>query len=285
MQEQIQDVRKEIVIFLIITLALSAIFYVLVIFGGGMLAQGGLYALGLMWCPGIAALATRLITHRSLRGMGWGWGKTRYQILSYLIPLLYSLVVYVLVWLLGLGRVIEDLPPNLIINLLIGAVVGVLGSCVSALGEEVGWRGLLVPQLAKLTTFTKTCLISGVLWSVWHYPLILFSDYQGGILADYDGERVPVWFALICFTVMVLGINIAMNWLRLKSGSLWTAMLFHAVHNYYVQRVFDPLTTDTGITVYIIGEFGVALALAGLIVGWLFWRKRARLPNVQLRVK
>lgn len=267
-------IRKEIITFLVITFALSAVFYAIIILSGSIGAYGGLLALGLMWCPGFAALITRLVYYKSLRGMGWGPGKVRYLLVSYALPVIYSSIVYALTWLLGLGRVAEAAfanPVDLAIGILLAATLGVLGSCVSALGEEIGWRGLLVPQLAKLTTFTKTTLITGAIWVVWHVPLILFADYNTG--------GVPIWYSLLCFTILVMGINVAYAWLRLKSGSLWTAVLLHAVHNHYIQSLFDPLTEDTGITAYIIGEFGIGLAIAGAIVGIIFWMLRTKLSD------
>jgi hypothetical protein len=41
---------------------------------------------------------------------------------------------------------------------------------------------------------------------------------------------------------------------------------------------FDPLTTDMGRTEYVIGEFGIGLAVAGLVVAFLCWRRRGQLP-------
>jgi protein-S-isoprenylcysteine O-methyltransferase Ste14 len=79
------------------------------------------------------------------------------------------------------------------------------------------------------------------------------------------------------FAVMVLGISFAFAWLRLKSGSLWTAALLHASHNLFVQGIFTPLTTETSLTPYIIDEFGIGLALAGLVVALIFWRRRGAL--------
>jgi membrane protease YdiL (CAAX protease family) len=79
-------------------------------------------------------------------------------------------------------------------------------------------------------------LISGVIWSVWHYPILFFADYNAS---------TPAWYGAACFTVMVVGLSFAFAWMRLKSGSLWTAVLLHASHNLFIQRVFDPLTTDT----------------------------------------
>lgn len=102
-----------------------------------------------------------------------------------------------------------------------------------ALGEEIGWRGFLVPELSKTVSFTGTALISGVVWALWHYPILIFADYNAG---------TATWYALTCFTVMVVAISFVFAWLRLKSGSLWTGALLHASHNLYVQNIFTPLT-------------------------------------------
>jgi len=60
--------------------------------------------------------------------------------------------------------------------------------------------------------------------------------------------------------------------LRLKSGSLWTAVLLHTTHNIFIQGVFDRLSGNTAITPHITGEFGVGLALTRLVVAYFFWR-------------
>lgn len=68
-------------------------------------------------------------------------------------------------------------------------------------------------------------------------------------------------------------------WLRLRSGSLWPTVLLHASHNLFVQMVFTPLTIDTGYTAYVIDEFGIGLALALALLGYLFWRQRGALAR------
>lgn len=263
-----QGSRKRILTYLVLTFALSAVFYVLIIGAGSLTAAAGLYALGIMWCPGIAAIATVLIFQRNLRGLGWPPGNIRYLALGYLLPLVYAAGAYIVVWLLGLGAyATSGLPPgsDLPTFLTSSATFGVALSMLSATGEEIGWRGFLVPELAKSNSFTRTSLISGAIWSVWHMPLILFADYRSG---------APVWYALVCFTVMIVGISFAFAWLRIRSGSFWPAALMHASHNLFIQQVFDQVTEDTGFTAYITGEFGIALALAGVVVGCIFWRLR-----------
>jgi membrane protease YdiL (CAAX protease family) len=151
------------------------------------------------------------------------------------------------------------------------ATLGVLSSMVSALGEEIGWRGVLVPELAKVMPYTRVSLVSGGIWALWHMPLIFF--------ADYKLPGVPVWYGALMFLIMVVGISFVFAWLRLKSGSLWTAALLHASHNLWVQAFFTPLTAQNSITPYIIDEFGCGLTIAIAIAAFLFWRRRNDLPE------
>lgn len=252
--------------FLAITLVLSSICYARIISAGSLNVDGGIWVLLLMWSPGIAALLTRLIHQRNLRDQGWGWGGTRWQLLAYFLPMGYAALAYGLVWAAGLGGFGTFESP-----LFTFVVLGSLQSCFSALGEELGWRGLLVPELARLTSFTKTALISGGIWALWHTPLILFADYNSGTSTAY---------ATICFIVMVMGISFAFAWLRLRSGSVWTAMFMHASHNLWIQGFFDRVTVNTGRTLWYTTEFGAALALVGLFVAFYFWRRRDQLPPV-----
>jgi len=263
---------KRILTFLALTLAFSAIFYGLIIRAGTLSAGGGLYMLGLMWCPGLAAIITTLLFQRNLRGLGWRLGRPRYWLISYVLPFAYALPVYVLVWLTGLGEfntaVIPESTPVPVYVLLIATVGVFTGGLLSGLGEEIGWRGLLVPELRKLTSFTNTALISGGIWAAWHIPLVFFADYNAG---------TPRWYGFLCFAIMVVGAGFAFAWLRIKSDSVWPAALLHASHNLFIQNVFDVMTRDTGRTAYIAGEFGAGLALACVIMAFLIWRKRATL--------
>jgi uncharacterized protein len=272
--------RSRVITYLVLTFALSSIFYWQII-GVGTMKM--LPVFGLMWCPGVAALITRLVFQRNLRGIGWGWGKTRWQVLSYVLPPAMALVVYGLVWLTGIGGFSGEgvtgvitreigvaLPLPAVLGLL--ATVGFLQGVVFALGEEIGWRGLLVPELTRMTSFTNVALISGVAWSVYHYPLILFSDYTSG---------APKWYVLLVFTWMVIASSFIYAWFRLKSGSVWTAVILHASHNLFVQEIFDPLTVDRGVTKYITTEFGAGLAVAYTVAAWYFWRRRGELPQAE----
>jgi uncharacterized protein len=274
--------KLSIVVYLALTFAFSAVFYRLIIHNGSLGAHGGLYVLALMWSPGVAGLLTRLLFQGNLRGHGWGWDKTRYQLASYLIPLAYAAVVYVPLWIAHfadfqapiIGRLCQrfGLHASVANYFLLIATVGMAQSCMSALGEELGWRGFLVPQLAKIMPFGGVALTSGAIWSLWHYPLILLANYHGA---------GPTWYSLLCFTVMVLGISFLFAWMRLKSGSVWTGMFLHASHNIFIQGFFDPLTWPAVATTYLIGEFGAGLAIMAVIIAVIFYEKRGELPQTR----
>lgn len=262
------DAKKKILTYLLLAFALSSIFYYLILSPGK--GKMGMLVMGLMWSPGVAGLATRLIYQGNLRGIGWGWGKTRYQVLGYCLPLAGGLLVYGLTWLTGLGGFKGALSNRpLPVSLFLLATVGFLINAVYALGEELGWRGLLVPELAKVTSFGGTAAISGAVWILYHYPLILFGDYH---------SAAPRWWSLLFFSLDIAAASVVFAWLRLRSGSVWTVVILHASHNLFLQEVFDPLTVNRGRTEYWTTEFGLGMTLFYGVVAYLCWRRRGELP-------
>lgn len=280
--------RRQIATYVLLVLLFSCVFYFLIIRAKQLGAGGGIYVVGIMWCPALAAFATLRLNGRSLSDLGWHWPARKYALASWYIPLLYAGVAYLIVWLSGLGgfpnyefvasltkRMGPHLSPaiaTVLYVLLIGSF-GMVGSLSHALGEEIGWRGFLVPELAKNFSFTATALISGIIWSLWHYPVLILADYNAG---------TATWYALLCFTVMVVAISFLFAWMRLKSGSLWTGALLHASHNLYVQAIFTPLTRNTGKTAWFIDEFGAVLPLVTVVVAIYFWTRRRELPSALL---
>ena len=273
-------ISRKVLIFLGITLVLVAFPYFEIIRTGTLQAWTTLL---LMWSPGVAAIITQLSTTRSLAGLGWRLGTARYLLPSLLIPLVVCIVVYGLLWGVGVipftGAELvatvatqTGLSMSLPLAIFATVVVLILPSLFSALGEEIGWRGLLVPELAKGNNFTGTVLISSVIWALYHYPAILLADYH---------SAAPLWFGLPMFTLSLFGVSLIAAWLRLKSGSVWSAALLHASHNLFVQAVFDPLTLDFGLTPYLTTEFGVGLAIAYALVAFTYWRRRGEVEGAR----
>lgn len=271
--------RREIRIFLILVALFSAPFYVWAF----TRAWHPLLSSAFMWAPGLAALATTLIVHRHVHDLGFSrLGRPRHYAVAYLVPLLFCVPTYAFTWTLGIGpfnaarlaslQSTYHLPPGtagmvlLALLMLVTAPLGIL----QTLGEEIGWSGLLTHRLLATTTFTRASLIRGVIWSVWHYPLliVLLPRYRPGL---------PLAYALACMTVAVTAISFVYTWLRITSGSVWPAALLHATSATF-QETFEGLTRDTARSHYITYEFGVGFAIILVAIAWYF-RSIAPVPR------
>jgi len=278
--------RRAIPIYLLITWTFSALFYFLIIRSAGTKAADGAYTSSLMWCPAIGAVLTCTWLRRPLASLGWQWGATRYQVLSYLIPLGYATVTYSIAWssgvaalnplqsaeaytrYFGLGPLSR--PVGILLHFLFIGTVGVIQNCATTLGEEIGWRGFLVPELAKRFSFTLTSVLSGAIWALWHVPIIVFAGYNVG----------TGWYGLAVVSLNMILLCFVLTWLRLKSGSLWTAVILHASSNHFIQHFFDPMTAYAGNAKYILGEFGIGLTLTAAMLAVYFWMRRAEVEQL-----
>src|SRR6516164_1056605 len=287
MNESKSRIWRKIGCFYALTILLSFAFGAFILHAGKLEAGNLLYVTGVMWSPGLAAFATKRIFGENLRDLPWRWGAARYAWLAYLVPIGYALPVYLVVWLTGLGafdtsilsKIAADFglqdfprPVALAVFVLITATVGMVGKLSRALGEEIGWRGFLVPELSKVVGFPGIGLISGLMWAAYHYPVLLFADYNAG---------TPAWYSVTCFTISVVGGSFIMAWLTLRARSLWPAAILHASHNLFIQSILTPLTKDTGPTKFITDEFGIGLVItvtATLIIV-LVIRKRSKKTN------
>lgn len=262
---------KKIILFLLVMTLVSVTFNILIIKNGGKIEENIPYAVVLIFSPAVTSLIINLIFEKNLHGFGWKWKDTKWQFVSYLTPMLYIVGSYLLTILLGFAKInteeIEKLGP---IGLLMIPTVGLFGVVFQVLGEEIGWRGFLMKNLYKKMSFEKASMITGIVWAMFHYPLLIMGNYNNG--------ATPIWYALFFFTVAIMSANTIINWLYIKSGSLWTAIIFHTVHNSLLNDL-NPLIENTSITPYLLTEFGAALAISIFIIALFFKRKVDELPS------
>jgi uncharacterized protein len=269
-----------IVTFLVLAFGLSSIFYVLIITGGEGIEP---WLLPLMLCPSVSAILTKLIFDRNLKGMGWKPGPARWLGLGYLLPILYGAVIYGIAWLIGLGGFTTDVIAEVIGTglgmadastgqlvvvyiLFLATIVFVRQGLLSSFGEDLGWRGFLFPELHRMTSFTTASLISGVVWTLYHLPLILFSDYH---------STAPIAFQVVVFFISTIAHTFVHNWLRAKSGSVWPAVFLHTSHNVFFKNVYDPMMTRNPLTDYFVTEFGLGFMVVNLLMALYVWSRRS----------
>jgi hypothetical protein len=94
---------RRLVTYLVLVFLFSSCFYFLIIRAHQISAGEGLYVLGIMWCPALAAFATLRLCGGRIAELGWRWPARRYALMSWGIPLAYAFVAYAIVWLTGLG--------------------------------------------------------------------------------------------------------------------------------------------------------------------------------------
>jgi len=258
---------KKILTFLIIVLVLSSLGYYLCINSKALGISFTLSIFYLMWCPGIAGMATYLFYDRNIKGIGWGPGDIKWLGFGYILPFLYAAVAYAFIWLAELGKMNSQYHFSFM-----GLVVfGTLMKVLYAAGEEIGWRGFLAPELYKRVGYTASCFITGIIWAVWHFPLIIAGSYL---------SNMPLLPQLGLFVITVTAITFIFNWFRLRSGSVWPSILLHGSHNLYIQSLFDPLTLSTGpLTKFMMGESGVVLTVIYVALAFVFWCLRRKLPS------
>ena len=273
-----KEVWKTIFIFLTIVTITSTLFHYAIV----NLYPSRIYIGGLMWCPAIATIITLRLKGRSISSLNWDWGNWKYVRLSYFVPALYVLTTYILIWLFGLGDLpneeivldwakelglvgIGTLNPTLavIIAVILLGTIGVIRAMATTLGEEIGWRGFFIYELRKVLSFTSVSLFSGIIWASWHWPLIVY--YGGNISLE-----------LTAFFIVIISMSFIMTYYTFKSNSLWPAVIFHAVSNVYVQKIFPPLTKKIEGTEYWLGENGIMFAIVTFVFGIYFWRKAVK---------
>lgn len=272
--------KKEAYITIITFLILTVAFYIL---GYWLIYRMG-RATPLMLSVGAATIATCLIRRKSLATLGWSWGSWNVQWQSYLIPLFITCVAYVIIWSLGLAELdsskfLSDKKESynlqewgnfslLAFHFFFIAIIGFVMAIPSILGEEIAWRGLLVPELSKVTSFTGVALVSGILWSAFHWPIIFLGLYGNG--------DTSIYYQLFFFTLFLTSSGTIMAYYRLKSGSVWTAVMYHGTLNIFLQKLFAPITINGDNSNYFVDEFGAVLALVASFVAYFYWKKGVR---------
>ena len=270
--------KQALLIFFAIVILLSAVVETLICLG----APEWLYLI-LMWIPAIAATAANVVsfhengapfTVKKLFALGgFRMCKLRYMLLGCLLPLAYLLIPYMAYWLFNpqnfayrgvpLALILKDILPVL--------VIGVLTSLLSALGEEIGWRGFMFPALYAKLGLNRALLISSLFWCGWHLPLLIGGDYMPG---------TPLWYQLPAFVLCIFPVGVMAGLLTLESGSMWPAAFLHAAHNNYDQMVFGVITAGSD-KMYFVSETGALTILcAWALAAILYIRVKRRAKHL-----
>ena len=230
-----------------------------------------------MAMPTVAVLLMLLVVTRDgFSGAGWaslglhraglkGWP------LAVLAPLAVLGAAYTLVWNTGVATFTP--PAGLdAAGWVVGLAQGLFSNLVIvtltfSLGEEIGWRGYLLPKLAATLGPRRGMALTGLLHGLFHLPIIFLTPYY-----HPDGNRwliVPLFLAAFTIGGLLYG------WVRLRTDSVWPASLAHSAHNYF-WALFGSFTVATSplAAEYLAGESGVLIIVGyGVLAAWLLSRR------------
>jgi len=101
----------------------------------------------------------------------------------------------------------------------------------SGLGEEPGWRGFLLPDLKKRFDGNHYIWVLGLIWAIWHYPLVIIHALNG--MPDVPMMEVVLGIVmnLAGFTMKTIGETYLFVWLYNQTSSVFLAIVFHALLN------------------------------------------------------
>ena len=144
---------------------------------------------------------------------------------------------------------------------LVVTTLGLTLGMLSGPGEEIGWRGYLLPRLIK-SKVRHPILVSGLIWGTWHMPFVLLT---------FEHERyvtAAVYF-LLCVVLAVF-----MGWIRLASNSVWVAGMAHGAYNTFYQDFYDHSFAGPHKWFWA-GEVGLLCSVTfGVLALWLYKTNR-----------
>ena len=138
-------------------------------------------------------------------------------------------------------------PLYALITTISGITYAPLLNAFLALGEEIGWRGFLYPQLKARFGRKKGWVLGGIIWGAWHWPLIWLIGYEYGAAAGNPAGYLgfPV-VGMLLFCVITVGWGILHDWLYERSGSIWIPSLLHGAINAAATLPLLACLTNTG---------------------------------------
>ena len=212
---------------------------------------GNLIFTGVLAVSMYAPFAAVLLAKYPLKGMGWipkFKGNIGWMVLAWLGPLVFTILGAIVYFIIfpdrfdatgaylavalgeeGMAQIEAEgitLQQLLLIQIVSAPLYAPFVNMFAALGEEVGWRGMLYPQLKTFFGKTKGRVIGGVIWGAWHWPIMLLAGYEYG--KEYPGAPIS---GLVTFCVFCIVAGTLLDVLYEKTKCIWVPSLAHGAIN------------------------------------------------------
>jgi membrane protease YdiL (CAAX protease family) len=230
--------------------------------------------LALMWSPAVASVIARLVLREGFSDVSFRFGGLRtlpWYALGLGVPLAVGILAYGGAWLTGLVG-FQGGAGAFVVGLVSAATWITIYSCIFTTGEEIGWRGYMLTRLIDAGV-PRPVLVSGLIWALWHLPLILSGIYAAG--------PYPALSAVL-FVVSITSTSFVYARMRLETGSIWPVIFAHSAWNSIIERPFDGATKGANAALWT-GESGIlpviVLVVVAVIVSRGTWTYIRSLPG------
>jgi membrane protease YdiL (CAAX protease family) len=230
--------------------------------------------LALMWSPAVASVIARLVLREGFSDVSFRFGGLRtlpWYALGLGVPLAVGILAYGGAWLTGLVG-FQGGAGAFVVGLVSAATWITIYECIFTTGEEIGWRGYMLTRLIDAGV-PRPVLVSGLIWALWHLPLILSGIYAAG--------PYPALSAVL-FVVSITSTSFVYARMRLETGSIWPVIFAHSAWNSIIERPFDGATKGANAALWT-GESGIlpviVLVVVAVIVSRGTWTYIRSLPG------
>ena len=222
-----------------------------------------------MFCPLAGTLLAKKAYLHQPTGVGWKpKGPKRYWLAAWFGPAVFTVLAAVLYfavfpsrldlsgsWLATAsgGQLSLSTGSYLLQTGLLAVTLAPPVNMLFAVGEEVGWRGYMMPCLKERFGLLNARLLGGVIWCVWHWPIMLLTGYEYG--TRYLGAPVlglAVW-CVVCFAL-----NTLLDYLYEKTGCIWVPAIAHGAFN-AIASIAQVLTAPTDAYYNVLGPMPIGL--------------------------
>jgi len=137
------------------------------------------------------------------------------------------------------------------------------------LGEELGWRGFLTPRLVALIG-RPGVLLTGLIWALWHLPIILLG---------YNYGAQPL-LGMLAWVPLCMALSVLLTALRNRGGAIWPPALAHGALNQLATLLTGTVIVSARFTPLIDGAAGLAgLLVFGAAATFVYLRHGAALES------
>jgi len=229
-----------------------------------------------MMTPTLAVLIMMLlVTRDGYKKEGWkmlGLHKlgVKAWLFAIIVPSIPIALSFVVVWLTGLASIVpqkdfQGISWAMFLPVII--FVYIKGVLTQSMGEELGWRGYLLPLMVNSMGRRKALLLNGFIHGVWHFPIIIHTDI-------YHADK-SLWLILPFTVLSTVFLAPIIGEVRLRTGSVWTSSMIHTTHNLIWAVLSYFIVYNSESAKYIFGDMSIVVILFYMGLTLYIWRKKS----------